>query len=56
MDMSTLNLLSRVVEDNLNFKGINSVSLSTIDRVLQVYRVPFKRNSERVKDLRHQYV
>lgn len=54
----------RVVEDNTNFEGINSVSLSTIDRVLQrnrvrtkqVYRVPFERNSERVKDQRFQYV
>lgn len=54
----------RVVQDNVNFEGINSVSLSTIDRVLQrnrirmkqVYRVPFERNSERVKELRFQYV
>lgn len=54
----------RVIEDNVNFDGINSVSLSTIDRVLtrnrlsmkQVYRVPFDRNSARAKDLRYQYV
>lgn len=54
----------RVVEDNVNFEPINSVSLSTIARVLhrnrvrmkRVYRVPFERNSERVKDLRYQYV
>ena len=54
----------RIVEDNVHFEGINSVSLSTIDRVLQrnkirmkqVYRVPFERNSERVKELRCQYV
>ncbi|XP_038132999.1 uncharacterized protein LOC119778035 [Cyprinodon tularosa] len=54
----------RVEEDNENFEGINSVSLSTIDRVLkrnlislkQAYRVPFERNSERVKELRYQYV
>lgn len=54
----------RVEEDNVNFEGINSVSLSTIDRVLkrnlislkQAYRVPFERNSERVKELRYQYV
>lgn len=47
----------RVVEDNLNFEGINIVSLSTTAHVLhhirvrmkQVYRVPFERNSERVK-------
>ncbi len=54
----------RVEEDNVNFEGINSVSLSTIDGVLkrnlislkQAYRVPFERNSERVKELRYQYV
>ena len=54
----------RIVEDNVDFEGINSVSLSTIDRLLQrnkirmkqVYRVPFERNSERVKELRCQYV
>jgi len=52
----------RVEEDNVNFEGVNSVSLSTIDRVLnlislkQAYRVAFERNSERVKELRYQYV
>lgn len=54
----------RVVEDNVNFEGINAVSLATLDRVLkrnrvrmkQVYRVPFERNAERVKELRYQYV
>lgn len=54
----------RVEEDKVNFEGINSVSLSTIDRVLkrnlislkQAYRVAFERNSERVKELRYQYV
>ncbi|GAA6099147.1 uncharacterized protein LOC113635738, partial [Tachysurus ichikawai] len=54
----------RVVEDNANFEGMNSVSLSTIDRVLkgnrlrmkQVYRVPIERNSEWVKELRCEYV
>lgn len=53
-----------VIEDNTIFHNINTISLSTIDRVLkknqmtmkQVYRVPFERNSERVKELRHQYV
>ncbi|XP_039666173.1 uncharacterized protein LOC120564968 [Perca fluviatilis] len=54
----------QVEEDNMNFEGINSVSLSTIDRVLKrnmislkkAYRVPFERNSERLKELRYQYV
>ncbi|XP_031723080.1 uncharacterized protein LOC116394257 [Anarrhichthys ocellatus] len=54
----------RVIQDNTHFQGIDSVSISTIDRVLhrnrirmkQVYRVPFERNSPRVKELRAQYV
>ncbi len=54
----------RVIQDNTHFQGINSVSISTIDHVLhcnrmrmkQVYRVPFERNSSRVKELRAQYV
>lgn len=54
----------RVIEDNNHFQGINSISLSTIDRILrkhrfrmkQVYRVPFERNSDRVKDQRVEYV
>lgn len=54
----------RVIQDNTHFQGIDSVSISTIDRVLhrnrmrmkQVYRVPFERNSPRLKELRAQYV
>ncbi|XP_026021367.1 uncharacterized protein LOC113021121 isoform X2 [Astatotilapia calliptera] len=53
-----------VVEDDTIFGNIQSISISTIDRVLrrnemsmkQLYRVPFERNSDRVKELRHQYV
>lgn len=53
-----------MIQDNTHFQGIDSVSISTIDRVLhrnrmrmkQVYRVPFERNSPRVKELRAQYV
>ncbi|KAJ8332376.1 hypothetical protein SKAU_G00425490 [Synaphobranchus kaupii] len=55
---------NRVIEDNIIFPNIHTVSLSTIDRVLkrnhvrmkQVYQVPFERNSDRVKELRYQYV
>ncbi|XP_038138342.1 uncharacterized protein LOC119781817 [Cyprinodon tularosa] len=51
------------IDDNVNFEGIDDVSLATIDRVLlsqkmrmkQVYRVPFERNSAR-QDLRYEYV
>ncbi|XP_035850134.1 uncharacterized protein LOC118493655 [Sander lucioperca] len=54
----------KIIEDHVNFEGINSVSLSTVDRVLkrnrlrmkQLYRVPFDRNSDRVKKQRFQYV
>ncbi|XP_036001508.1 uncharacterized protein LOC118565346 [Fundulus heteroclitus] len=54
----------KVIDDNVNFEGIDHVSLATIDRVLrrqkmrmkQVYRVPFERNSARHKDLRYEYV
>lgn len=54
----------KIIEDQVNFEVINSVSLSTVDRVLkrnrlrmkQLYRVPFDRNSDRVKEQRFQYV
>ncbi|ROL45682.1 Protein kinase C alpha type [Anabarilius grahami] len=54
----------KFIEDHVNFEGINSVSLFTVDRVLkrnrlrmkQLYRVPFDRNSDRVKEQRFQYV
>lgn len=55
---------SPIIEDNNIFENIQTVSISTIDRVLkrhpmnikQLYSVPFERNGERVKELRHQYV
>ena len=48
-----------IIEDNNIFENIQSVSISTIDRVLkrhqmnmkQLYTVPFERNGERVKEL-----
>lgn len=53
-----------IIEDNNVFQHIQSVSTSTMDRVLrrhhmsmkQLYRVPFERNDDRVKELRYQYV
>ncbi|XP_053337077.1 uncharacterized protein LOC128509381 isoform X1 [Clarias gariepinus] len=53
-----------ILLDNVMFQNINSISISTKDRVLkkhqmtmkQIYRVPFERNSDRVKELRYQYV
>lgn len=54
----------KIIDDHVNFEGITSISISTIDRVLkrnrmrmkQLYRVPFERNSERVKEQRFHYV
>ncbi|KAL0198989.1 hypothetical protein M9458_007529, partial [Cirrhinus mrigala] len=53
-----------VIADQGTFRNINNVSLTTIDRVLrrnhmamkQLYRVPFQRNSDVVKEARCQYV
>ncbi|CAK6982700.1 uncharacterized protein LOC122873078, partial [Scomber scombrus] len=55
---------SAIIDDNNIFENIQTVSISTIDRVLkrhqmnmkQLYTVPFERNGERVKELRYQYV
>ena len=54
----------KIIGDHAKFEGINSVSLTTVDRVLklnrlrtkQLYRVLFDRNSDRVKEQRFQYV
>ncbi len=55
---------SAVIKDNNVFANKNYVIISTIDRVLkihqmtmkQLYKVLFERNTERVKELRYQYV
>lgn len=55
---------SAIIDNHDIFENIQSVSISTIDRVLrkkqmrmkQLYRVPFERNGDRVKELRYQYV
>ena len=55
---------SAIIDDQAMFQNIETVSLATVDRVLrrnelrmkQVYRVPFERNSDSVKQLRHDYV
>ncbi len=55
---------TRIVVDREIFDNIDSISLTTITRTLskhrvrmkQLYTVPFERNSERVKELRWQYV
>ncbi len=58
----TLNQLqANIVNNHASFNDIHQVSTSTLARILkkkhiqmkQIYRVPFERNSERVKWLRH---
>ena len=53
-----------IIGDDGIFSNVHQVSLSTLARILkknqlqmkQLYRVPFERNSERVKQLQHAYV
>eukprot|EP00063_Salmo_salar_P033425 XP_014008260.1 PREDICTED: uncharacterized protein LOC106575994 isoform X1 [Salmo salar] len=52
---------NHIIADNTIFNNIHQVGLSTLDRVLQrnrkqVYRVPFERNSESVKEQLYEYV
>ncbi|XP_054592207.1 uncharacterized protein [Nothobranchius furzeri] len=55
---------TRVLADNTIFNDLHTISISTIHRILhrnlltmkQVYRVPFQRNTNRVKALRREYV
>uniref|UniRef100_UPI00358E5982 uncharacterized protein n=1 Tax=Myxine glutinosa TaxID=7769 RepID=UPI00358E5982 len=55
---------ANIIGDHAIFNNVHQVSRSTLARILkghqvqmkQVYRVPFARNSERVKQLRHEYV
>ncbi|XP_051575674.1 uncharacterized protein LOC127453390 [Myxocyprinus asiaticus] len=57
-------ILSRVVEDNLVFGDIAAISITSISwtlakhrvRMKQLYKVPFERNGESIKELRRQYV
>ncbi|XP_045564705.1 uncharacterized protein [Salmo salar] len=53
-----------IMADNTIFQNVNRLSLSALSRLLkrnrirmkQLYRVPFERNSDRVKQLRFEYV
>ncbi len=55
---------TQLVEDQVVFQGIDSISISTIDRIIQrnqirtkqLYRAPYKINANRVKEQRFQYV
>lgn len=57
-------LQANIIGDHAIFNNVHQVSQSTLARILkrhqvqmkQLYRVPFERNSERVKRLRHEYV
>ncbi|RXN21011.1 hypothetical protein ROHU_016731 [Labeo rohita] len=63
-DIRLREIREAVIADQGTFRNINNVSLSTIARVLrrnhmamkQLYRVPFQRNSDVVKEARCQYV
>ncbi|XP_025760651.1 uncharacterized protein LOC109201247 [Oreochromis niloticus] len=54
----------RTVDNDTIFQNVHSASISALSRVLarhrirmkQIYRVPFERNTERVKQLRYDYV
>ncbi|XP_028318401.1 uncharacterized protein LOC114473168 isoform X2 [Gouania willdenowi] len=61
---TTLNQLQAdIVNNHVIFNNVHQISTSTLARILkknhiqmkQIYRVPFERNSERVKRLRHDY-
>ena len=55
---------ARILADRAIFRNVQTVSLSTLDRILhrntmrmkQVYRVPFERNTDRIKELRREFV
>jgi len=57
-------LQQQILADRQVFNNINRVSITTIRRILvkhhmtmkQLYRVPFERNSVRVKELQHEFV
>lgn len=57
-------LQAHILADNTIFQNVNRVSLSALSRLLernrirmkQLYRVPFERNTDRVKQLRYEYV
>ncbi|XP_031752092.1 uncharacterized protein LOC116408604 [Xenopus tropicalis] len=54
----------RIIDNDTIFQNIHSASISALSRVLarhrirmkEIYRVPFERNTERVKQLRYDYV
>ncbi|XP_052341208.1 uncharacterized protein LOC118363001 isoform X1 [Oncorhynchus keta] len=57
-------LQDHIMVDNTVFQNVNRVSLSALSRLLkrnrirmkQLYRVPFERNADSVKQLRYEYV
>ena len=61
--MTLKQLQANIVNNHAILNDIHQVSTSTLARILkkkhiqmkQIYRVPFERNSERVKRLRHDY-
>lgn len=63
-DIRIREIQQNILADNGIFEDINSISLTTIGRILrkhqvtlkQIYLVPFQRNEDRVKALRVEYV
>lgn len=63
-DIRIREIQQNILADNGIFEDINSISRTTIGRILrkhqvtlkQIYLVPFQRNEDRVKALRVEYV
>lgn len=63
-DLRLSEIQQMIANDEETFPGIQTLSISTINRILrkyqctmkQLYRVPFRRNSEDVKEKRFKYV
>ena len=55
---------TRILSDHATFRNVQTISLSTLERILyrnamlvkQVYRVPFERNTDRIKKLGREFV
>lgn len=63
-DIRLREIRQNILDDEDLFRNVEAISLPTIARVLkrhqvslkQLYRVPFERNADRVKQLRIEYV
>lgn len=63
-DIRLREIRQHILDNEDVFRNVEAISLPTIARVLkrhqvslkQLYHVPFERNTERVKQLRNEYV